>query len=72
MDFAPTDLAKGTAASVVARCTKIESLASENLEALAEYNITQAKLTAFTKKIAAFEKVSPKPRPGRGQEVSGE
>ena len=30
----------------------------------ADYNITQAKLTALTKKITAFEKQSPKPRQG--------
>lgn len=62
INSSPTDIAKGRPASLVARCTNIASCATENLPALAEYKITQAKLTALTKKTAAFEKFASKPR----------
>jgi hypothetical protein len=64
VDLSVTDIAQGRPATVVARCTNIASLGSENLDSLSDYNITQAKLTALTKKIAAFEKQVPKPRQG--------
>ena len=64
VDFSLSDLAKGRPASVIARCNKIAALAAENLDALADSNITQAKLTALGKKTDAFEKVASKPRLG--------
>lgn len=62
VDFSVTDIATGRPAAVVARCTNIAALGAEHLDSLADYNITQAKLTALTKKITAFEKQVPKPR----------
>lgn len=62
VDFSLTDLAKGHPASIIARCNRIAALATENLEALEDSNITQAKLTALGKKITAFEKLASKPR----------
>ena len=62
VDFSLTDIATGRPAAVVARCTNIAALGAEHLDSLADYNITQAKLTALTKKITAFEKQVPKPR----------
>jgi hypothetical protein len=41
---------------------RIGAIASEELGMLADYNITQAKLTALTKKIEAYEKICSKPR----------
>lgn len=64
VDFSPSDLAQGRPATIVARCTNIASLATENLALLADYKITQAKVTALTKKTAAFEKLASKPRQG--------
>ena len=64
MDFSLTDLAKGRLASVIARCTRITALATENLAALSDSNITLAKLTALGKKTDAFEKVLSKPSQG--------
>jgi len=61
-DYSVTDLSKGAEADVVARCAKILELATDEVEDLADYNITQAKLTALGKKIDAFKKASPKPR----------
>jgi hypothetical protein len=62
VDFSLSDLAQGHPASVIARCNRIATLATENLEALEDSNITQAKLTALDKKITAFEKLASKPR----------
>ena len=62
VNFSLSDLAKGHPASVIARSTRIGSIASEELAMLPDYNITQAKLTALTKKIEAYEKVCAKPR----------
>ena len=64
VDFSPTDLAKGRPATIVARCTNIATRATENLVALADYKITQAKLTALTKKTAAYDGLVSKPRQG--------
>src|SRR5436190_11200776 len=64
VDFSVTDISTGRPAKVVARCTNIAALGTEHLDSLSDYNITQAKLTALTKKIAAFEKQVPKPHQG--------
>ena len=62
VDFSPTDLAKGRDAKIVARCKNIAAHASDNLDALADYNLTQAKVTALSKKIEAFDTLSTQPR----------
>jgi len=62
VDLSITDIAKGRPAAVVARCANIAALGSKHLEALSDYNITQAKLTALTKKRTAFEQQVPKAR----------
>ena len=62
VDFSLSDLSKGHPASIIARCKRIGAIASEELAMLADYNITQANLTALKKKIEAFEKVCSKPR----------
>jgi hypothetical protein len=64
VDFSPSDLAKGRPGGIVARCTNIASRAPDNLAALADYKITQAKLTALTKKTSAYEGLVSKPRLG--------
>jgi hypothetical protein len=47
---------------VLARCRDIRAAATANLASLADYGITQAKLTALKKKIDAFEALLAKPR----------
>jgi hypothetical protein len=64
VDFSLSDLSQGDPAAVIARCTRIVDLATENLEALEDCNITQAKLTALGKKIEAYRKWASKPRQG--------
>jgi hypothetical protein len=70
VDFSITDIATGRPERVVARCTNIAALGAEHLDSLSDCNITQAKLTALTKKIAAFEKQVPKPRQGVGKKAA--
>jgi len=64
VDFSLSALFKGREADLVARGSKILSLASEQLDNLGDYNVTQAKLTAMGKKIDAFKRVQAKPRQG--------
>jgi hypothetical protein len=47
---------------VVAQCRNIHTAATENLTALAKHGVTAAKLTAFKKKIDAFDKLKFAPR----------
>jgi hypothetical protein len=60
--FSESSLARGGPAQLAARCRAIAALAAENLASLADANISQAKLTAFGKKIEAAEKGALKPR----------
>lgn len=64
VDFSLSALFKGRETDLVARCSKILSLATEQLDNLDDYNVTQAKLTALGKKIEAFKKVQTRPRQG--------
>lgn len=61
-DFSDTDIRKRREPQIVAVCAKILSLATEHVDDLADYNVTQAKLTAFSKKVDAYEKACPRPR----------
>jgi hypothetical protein len=70
VDFSLSDLSKGHPVSIIALCTRIGAIASEELAMLADYNITQAKLTALTRKIEAFEKVCSKPRQNVAKKVA--
>jgi hypothetical protein len=62
VDFSRTTVAYGREAAVLARVRDIHAAATANLASLADYGITQAKLTAFKKKIDAFEASLAKPR----------
>lgn len=62
VDFSLSDLTEGRPASVIARVNGIVALAMEHLEDLADYQVTQAKLTALKKKVETFEKSAHKPR----------
>ena len=63
-DFSASDLATGSEGEVVGRCANISALTATNLDALGEFNVTQAKLAALDKKVAAFQNLAPKPREG--------
>lgn len=61
-DFSRSAITLGKEDEVVSRCWGIHALATGKLAALADNGVTAAKLTAFKKKIEAFETVQPKPR----------
>lgn len=70
VDFSRSDVGKGRDTEVVARCQDILAAATENLASLADYGITQAKLTALKKKVEGFQAVQAKPRQGRATSSS--
>ncbi|MBI3413920.1 MAG: hypothetical protein HY043_01160 [Verrucomicrobia bacterium] len=61
-NYTPSTVTVGKVTEVVARCRVIATAASDNLEALGKYGITQAKLTGLNKKIDAFDKLKTAPR----------
>jgi hypothetical protein len=61
-DLSATDLRKGSEAEIVARCSKVLSLAKDHVDDLGDYDVEPADLTALEKKIDAFAKACPKPR----------
>lgn len=63
--FSPSDVVAGKANEVVTRCRTIHTAANEIVDSLGKYGITAAKLTAFKKKIDAFEAVKSAPRQSR-------
>jgi len=62
VDFSRSTIVMGRTASVLARTRDIHAVATEQLANLADYGITTAKLTAFKKKIDAYEASLSKPR----------
>ena len=62
VDFSRSDITYGRESEVVAHCRDIHATATANVDDLADYGVTPAKLNAFKKKIDAFEAVQPKPR----------
>lgn len=62
VDFSRSAITDGRENDVLARCNDILAAAQANVDSLADYGITQAKLTAFKKKIDAFEALLGKPR----------
>lgn len=62
VDFSRSTIAYGREAAVLARVRDIQAAATEQLANLADYGITQAKLTALKKKIDAFEVSLARPR----------
>ena len=61
-DLSRTDITDGRDATVVTRCQTLLETASGVLESLGEYQITQAKLNTFKKRIEAFKVLLSKPR----------
>lgn len=55
VDFARSTIVYGRESAVLARVRDIHAAATASLANLADYGVTQAKLTAFKKKIDAFE-----------------
>ncbi len=70
VDFSRSDVGKGRDTQVVSRCQDILAAATENVGSLADYGVTQAKLTALKKKIEGFQAVQAKPRQGRATSSS--
>ena len=64
--YSTSRVAKGKGTEVVARCRTIWSAADENVESLAKYGITSARLTALKKKIDAFDTAKSAPRGSAG------
>jgi hypothetical protein len=62
VDFSRTSIILGKEDEVISRCWAIHAVATAQLANLADNGVTAAKLTAFKKKIEAFETVQPKPR----------
>jgi hypothetical protein len=62
VDFSRSTIRYGREASVLARVRDIHAAATAELANLADYGVTQAKLTALKKKMDAFEAVLAKPR----------
>jgi hypothetical protein len=62
VDFSRSTIVYGREAAVLARVRDIHAAATEQLAKLADYGITQAKLTALKKKIDAFEASLARPR----------
>lgn len=60
--YSESGVTRGKTSEVVARCKNIHAAATENLTALGKYGVTTAKLTAFKKKIDAFDKLKVAPR----------
>jgi hypothetical protein len=61
-DYSRSAVGDGRDSEVVARCQSILAMATANLASLADYGVTQAKLTALKKKIENFQAVQAKPR----------
>ena len=62
VNYAPTDFIAGNARKIVTRANTVHAAATEVLANLADYRITAAKLTAFKKKIDAYDSVKTSPR----------
>lgn len=62
VDFSRSTIVNGRESSVLARVRDIHAAATASLASLADYDITQTKLTAFKMKIEAFEATLGKPR----------
>lgn len=62
VNYAPSALIAGKARQVVSRATAVHAAASEVVAELTEYGITAAKLTAFKRKIDAFDGLKTSPR----------
>src|ERR1051325_6905655 len=64
-DYSDSEVTAGKANEVVARCKAIHAAATQNVDALGKYGITNAKLATFKKSIDAFNKLKSAPRQGR-------
>ena len=62
VDFSRSTIGYGREASVLARVRDIHAAATANLAKLADYGVSQTKLTALRKKIDAFEASLARPR----------
>ena len=62
VDYSLSDMADGREADVIARCANVLTLANANVDALGDYNLTQAKLTGLGRKLEAYKQAQPKPR----------
>lgn len=62
VNYAPSDFISGNARKIVSRANTVHAAATEVLADLADYRITAAKLTAFKKRIEAYDSVKTSPR----------
>jgi hypothetical protein len=62
VSFSRSAITSDRESEVVARCQDILAAATANIDSLADYGVTQAKLTSLRKKIEAFDGIQSKPR----------
>jgi len=62
VNYAPSDFIAGKARQVVTRANTVHAAAASVVDDLADYGLTPAKLTAFKKKIEAFDGIKTSPR----------
>jgi len=63
-DYSESDLAAGSESQIVAKCTKVVSLATGVADELDDYGYAASDVTAIGKAVEAYAKACPKPRQG--------
>lgn len=63
-DYSQSDLAGGSESQIVAKCTKVVSLATGVADELDDYGYAASDVTAIGKAVEAYAKSCPKPRQG--------
>ena len=63
-NYSESSLGSGTESEIVAKCTKVVSLATEVAAELGDHGYAAADVTAIRKTVEAFGKSCPKPRQG--------
>ena len=61
-DISRTDITRGSATNVINRCREFHKLAAENIDVLADDDVTAGDVTALKKAIDTFEGLQTKPR----------
>jgi hypothetical protein len=63
-NYSESSLGSGTESEIIAKCTKVVSLAAEVADELDDHGYTAQDVTAIGKTVEAFAKSCPKPRQG--------
>lgn len=65
--FSRSELVRGADKKIIDRAELIRDAAADTIDELADYGVTQVKVTTLTKKIEAFRKAQPMPRQRTGK-----